>query len=79
MDHGQLDAAIRLGTLLSLCATVLAVTAALAGVPQEAIVLAVIVVGFVASWVLTGRIAPVGTQPRDRHRVTVIALPHRVG
>lgn len=60
-------------------AAVFAVALSLAGVPQQAIVLSVILTGFVASWVLTGRIAPVGTQPRRAHRVSVIALPHRVG
>jgi hypothetical protein len=64
-DAPQFDAAIRLATLLSLAGAVLAVAARLAAVPEQAIVLSVIVVGFVASWVLTGRrIRPVGTRPR---------------
>lgn len=61
----QFDAAVRLATWLSLVAVVLAVAARLAGVPEQAVVLSVIVVGFVASWVLTGKPTdPVGTRPR---------------
>jgi hypothetical protein len=64
-DAPQFDAVVRLATWLSLGAVVLALAARLAEVPEQAIVLSVIVVGFVASWVLTGRrTRPVGTRPR---------------
>lgn len=65
------DAAIRLATWLSLAAVALAVVAQLAGVPQEAVVLPVICVGFAASWVRSAR--PV-SQPIAT-RVTVSAAP----
>ncbi len=49
------DASIRLATALSLVAVVFAVLAELASVPQQVVVLSVIVVGFVLSWVRSGR------------------------
>jgi hypothetical protein len=70
----QFDAAVRLATWLSLVAAVLAVAAHVAGVPEQPVVLSVIVVGFVASWVLTGKpTGPVGTRPRPA-RAPVDAL-----
>jgi predicted lysophospholipase L1 biosynthesis ABC-type transport system permease subunit len=64
-DAPQFDAAVRLATWLSLIAVVVAVAARLAAVPEQPVVLSVIVIGFVASWVLTGRRThPVGTRPR---------------
>ncbi|HWL41726.1 MAG TPA: hypothetical protein VNQ73_02195 [Ilumatobacter sp.] len=66
------DASIRLATGLSLVAIVFALLAHLAAVPEQAIVLSVIVVGFAASWVRSGRAA--GRQPTVT-AVTVSAAP----
>lgn len=66
------DAAIRLATWLSLAAAALAAAAQLAGVPQEAVVLPVIVVGFATSWVRSGRPE---VQPPIATGVTVSAAP----
>lgn len=65
------DASIRLATWLSLVASTIAVLAKLAGVPEPAVVLAVIVVGFAISWVRSARpvAQPIATG------VTVSAAP----
>jgi hypothetical protein len=67
-------AALELALVISTLAAVAAVAISAAGdVPQVAIVLPVIVVGFVASWVRTGRVRRESTPmrvPASRHRVT---------
>lgn len=53
--HGVYDASVRLATWLSMLAAVFAIAARVAQVPDEIVVLSVIVGGFVASWRRSGR------------------------
>ena len=55
--HAVYDAPIRLATWLSMLAAVFAIAARFAGVPDEVVVLTVIVGGFAASWIRSGRAA----------------------
>jgi hypothetical protein len=65
------SAALRLAFVVSALAAIVAMTLSAAGdVPQGALVAAVMVVGFVASWVQTGRVARV----HDEHRVAVVPV-----
>jgi ABC-type Mn2+/Zn2+ transport system permease subunit len=62
------SAALRLAFVVSGIAAIVAVTlSALGEVPQGAFVTAVMVIGFVASWIQTGRVARV----HHTHRVAV--------
>lgn len=71
-------AAIRLAIVLSAIAGVLAVGLERAGgVSPTVLVAAVAVVGFVTSWVLTGRVTRSASFP-SAHRIAVIPLRHRV-
>lgn len=77
--------AVRTATALSAVAVVAAIVFdSVTGVSPTMLVLAVIVVGFVASLVVTERIArSTSEQPRvihvhRGHRVTVLPAPHRV-
>jgi hypothetical protein len=59
------SAALRLAFVVSALAAIVAVTlSAASDVPQGALVAAVMVVGFVASWVQTGRVARVHYEQR---------------
>jgi hypothetical protein len=70
-------AAIRLAIVLSAIAAVVALGLdTVGGVPPAALVLAVIVVGFVTSWVQTDRIAR--SAQRRAHRVAVVPARHTV-
>jgi ABC-type Mn2+/Zn2+ transport system permease subunit len=61
LDRRRWNAAMRLAIALSVVAAVAAIVASVAlDVPQAVIVLAVIVVAYSTSWVVTGRV------PRDR-------------
>lgn len=72
-------AAIKLAVALSAVATVIALGLdAAGGISQTALVLTVMVVGFVASWVQTGRVSR-ATAHRSAHRLTVVPLRHPVG
>ena len=63
------SAALRLAFVVSGIAAIVAVALSAAGdVPQGAFVAAVMVVGFVASWVQTGRVARV----HHEHRIVVV-------
>ncbi|HUF96889.1 MAG TPA: hypothetical protein VMM60_02095 [Ilumatobacter sp.] len=78
-------AAIRMAMSLSAVSVALALLIdSTTGVSQTTLVLAVIVVGFVSSWVSTERVARANalrtraiTQPSG-HRVTVLPAPHRI-
>ena len=64
------SAALRLAFVVSGMAAIVAVTlSALGDVPGGAFVAAVMVIGFVASWVQTGRVARV----HHDHRVAVVS------
>jgi hypothetical protein len=70
-------AALRLAFVVSSIAAGAAVTLSAAGdVPREALIASVMLVGFVTSWVQTGRVARVHGQ---RHRVAVVPLRRPVG
>ncbi len=57
-------AIIKLAVAISTLAAVIAVAASLAGeVSQAAIVIPVIIVGFTASWMVTGRVQPSRVRP----------------
>lgn len=72
-------AAVKLAMALSVVATALALGLdAAGGVSQTALVLTVMVVGFVASWVQTGRVSR-STTHRSAHRLTVVPLRQPVG
>jgi len=72
-------AAVRLAAALSVVAAALALGLdAAGGFSQTALVLTVMVVGFVASWVQTGRVSR-STAHRSAHRLTVVPLRHPVG
>lgn len=74
-----LGAAIRLAMVLSTVAAVVAVGIDSVGdVSATGLVVAVAAVGFVSSWVLTGRIARTAPAARQ-HRVSVVPLRHPVG
>ncbi|HWM20087.1 MAG TPA: hypothetical protein VNO51_10390 [Ilumatobacteraceae bacterium] len=67
------SAALRLAFVVSALAAIVAVTLSTAGdVPRGALVAAVMLVGFVASWVQTGRVARVHHQ----HSVAVVPTRH---
>jgi hypothetical protein len=73
-----LGAAIRLAVVLSVVAAAIALGLhAVGGVSQTALVLTVMAVGFVASWVQTGRISR-STAHHAAHRLTVVPLRHPV-
>ena len=70
------SAALRLAFVVSGMAAIVAVTlSALGDVPQGAFVSAVMVIGFVASWVQTGRVARV----HHEHRVAVAPTRRSLG
>ncbi len=72
-------AAIRLACVLSAVAAVLALGwEALGDVSATPLVLAVIITGFVTSWVTTGRASRTAARP-VAHRVAVVPLRHPVG
>lgn len=72
-------AAVKLAVALSAVATVIALGLdAVGGYSQTALVLTVMVVGFVASWVQTGRVSR-STAHHTAHRLTVVPLRQRVG
>jgi ABC-type Mn2+/Zn2+ transport system permease subunit len=65
------SAALRLAFVVSGIAAIVAVTLSTIGdVPRGAFVVAVMVIGFLASWVQTGRVARVHRE----HRVAVVPL-----
>ena len=65
------SAALRLAFVVSAVAAIVAMTLSAAGdVPRGAFVAAVMVIGFVASWVQTGRVARV----HHEHRVAVVPV-----
>ena len=67
-------AAVKLAMALSVVATAIALGLdAVGGFSQTALVLTVMVVGFVASWVQTGRVSR-STAPHAAHRLTVVPL-----
>jgi ABC-type Mn2+/Zn2+ transport system permease subunit len=64
------SAALRLAFVVSVLAAIVAVAlSAAGGVPQGALIAAVMVTGFVASWVQTGRVARV----HNEHRVALVS------
>lgn len=65
-------ATLRLATMLSVAATLAALGLAAAGVPRSMIVLAVVVVGFVSSWVRTGQVQRSLTV--RSHRIATVPL-----
>ncbi len=71
--------AVRLALVFS---TVAALTAmalhSIGGVPTSRLLVAVVVIGFVTSWVQTGRVARAAATPTPR-RVTVMPLRQPVG
>ena len=70
------SAALRLAFVVSGIAAIVAVTlSALGDVPRGAFVAAVMVIGFVASWVQTGRVARV----HQEHRVAVAPTRRSLG
>lgn len=72
-------AAVRLAIVLSTVAAVLALGIdAVGNVSTTAMVTTVAVIGFVTSWVLTGRVAR-GVAVTPHHRVAVIRLRQPVG
>ncbi len=72
-------AAIKLAVALSVVATIIALALdAIGEVSRPAVVLTVIVVGFVASWIQTGRVSRTAAR-RPAHRFTVVHLNHPVG
>lgn len=72
-------AAIRLAIVLSAIAAAVALGLDAVGeVSRPAIVLTVIVVGFVTSWVETGRAARSSAEARRHHRVAVVHVRHPV-
>lgn len=73
------EAALGLAVVMSVAAAVLAVVSDAIGHGSPAMLVAIVMaVGFVTSWVLTGRIAR--PQPMlQPHRVTVVPARHHVG
>ena len=72
-------AAVKLALALSVVATAIAIGLdAIGGVSRTALVLTVIVVGFVTSWIQTGRVSRTAAR-RPAHRLTVVPLHHPVG
>ena len=74
-----IEAALGLAVVMSVAAALLAVVFDRIGRGSPAMLVAIVMaVGFVTSWVLTGRIArrPVVLRP---HRVTAVPARHRVG
>ena len=71
-------AAIRLAVALSVIAVLTAI--ALRGLlPQQAIVLGVIVIGFTTSWVRTGQVARGASSPSHRRSHRMVTVPvHRI-
>jgi hypothetical protein len=70
------SAAVRLALLVSALAAAVTVALSAAGdVPRGALVLAVVLVGFAASWIQTGRIV---RAYRPSHRVLVVPVRRRV-
>ncbi len=81
MDIGRTNfrAAIKLAAAFSVVAALLALGVdAIGGVSQTAVVLGVIIVGFVVSLVQTGRSSPAGGHT-SHHRLTAVPLRHGVG
>jgi hypothetical protein len=74
-----LGAAVRLAMVLSIVAAILTIGLdAVGDVSATALAATVAVVGFVSSWVLTGRAAHPAPAVRH-HRVAVVPVRHRVG
>lgn len=74
-----LGAAVRLAAMLSIVAAFLAIgIEAVGDVSATGLVATVATVGFVSSWVLTGRLAHTAPAAR-RHRVAVVPMRHPVG
>lgn len=72
-------AAIRLGTVLSTVAVIVAITLdSIGDVSVGAMVAVVAVTGFAMSWVQTGRVRRAALV-RPMHRVTMMPLTNRVG
>ncbi len=70
---------MRLAAVVSAVAAIVTlVLGSIGEVSATALVLTVIVVGFSASWVQTGRVAQAVRRPA-RHRVTVVPNRHTVG
>lgn len=70
---------MRLAAVLSAAAVLLAITLERTGeISRTALVAAVAVVGFVTSWIQSGRTCR-ATPPMFRHRIAVIPVRHRVG
>lgn len=77
--RARFGAAVRLAVLLSLAAAGLTLALEASGdVSPFRLVGVVMIVGFVASWVVTGRVARPG-HVVAHHRVAVIPLRHHVG
>lgn len=72
-------AAVRLGVVLStIAAVVTLIVSSIGDVSPAAMAGTVAAVGFVTSWVLTGRLAQ-PAQLRSQHRVSVVHLRQPVG
>ncbi len=72
------EAAVKLAVVLSVVAATIALgIGTVGGASRTALVLTVIVVGFVASWVQTGRVSRSNVR-RTAHRLTVVPLRHPV-
>lgn len=65
------EVAIRLAITLSAAACLMAIGLESLGVSQPAIVLTVIVVGFVTSWIRTGQVVRSFDRPRSHRMVTI--------
>ncbi len=78
--RATLGAAVKLAIVLSTVAALLALGIdAVGDVSTTAMVATVAVVGFVSSWVLTGRVARATVPVAPRHRVATVRLRQPVG
>lgn len=74
--HSMFGVATRLALVLSALAVLAAITLdPIGAVSRNVLVVGVAAVGFVASWIMTGR---VHTARVPRHRVAVVPITHRV-
>lgn len=72
-------AAFHVATVVSAVAAALTLGWSVIGsVPTTTLVLTVIVIGFVASWVATGRVVRTASRPTG-HRIAVVPVRHPVG
>jgi hypothetical protein len=79
LRRATFGAAVKLAMVLSVAAAAIALGLdAIGDVSRTGLVLAVMLVGFVASWVQTGRVRR-SEAHHSAHRLTVVPLRHPVG